>query len=69
MLTMHSFIPGDTRPIDALLNCILDIKMWTADNSLQFNQEKTEILVIDPEAHREELYSKLKSLSVSPPTR
>lgn len=41
--------PGDLRPINALYNCILDIKSWMAGNYLQLNQDKTEILVIGPE--------------------
>ena len=37
--------PDDTGPIDSLLNCILDIKSWMAENFLQLNQDKTEVLI------------------------
>uniref|UniRef100_A0A3Q1FPB8 Reverse transcriptase domain-containing protein n=1 Tax=Acanthochromis polyacanthus TaxID=80966 RepID=A0A3Q1FPB8_9TELE len=33
--------PDDTRPVDTLLNCISDIKLWMAGNFLQLNQDKT----------------------------
>ena len=55
--------PDDIGPIDALLNCILDIKSWMASSFLQLNQDKTEVLVISPEAHREKLNLKLKALA------
>lgn len=45
--------PEGTRPIDALFNCILDIKSWMAENILQLNQDETEVLVVGPEAKRE----------------
>lgn len=51
--------PDDTGPIDALFNCILYIKSWMAENFLQLNQDKTEVLVIGPEGLREELLPKL----------
>uniref|UniRef100_A0A3P9M6K8 Reverse transcriptase domain-containing protein n=1 Tax=Oryzias latipes TaxID=8090 RepID=A0A3P9M6K8_ORYLA len=57
--------PDDTRPIEALFNCILDVKLWMANNFLQLNQEKTEILVIGPEAKREKQFLKLQELSLS----
>ncbi|XP_076601118.1 uncharacterized protein LOC143329205 [Chaetodon auriga] len=52
--------PDDTGPIDALFNCILDIKSWMAVNFLQLNQDKTEVLVIGPEGKREKLLPKLQ---------
>ena len=48
--------PDDTGPLDALFNCILDIKSWMAANFLQLNQDKTEVLVIGPEGQREKLF-------------
>uniref|UniRef100_A0A3P9K8W2 Reverse transcriptase domain-containing protein n=1 Tax=Oryzias latipes TaxID=8090 RepID=A0A3P9K8W2_ORYLA len=45
--------PDDTGPLDSLLNCILDIKMWLGENFLQLNQDKTEVLVIGSEAERD----------------
>jgi len=50
--------PEDTQPMDALFNCILDIKFWMAENFLQLNQDKTEVLVIGPEAKREKHFVK-----------
>ena len=52
--------PDDTGPIDTLLNCIIDIKSWMAENFLQLNQDKTEVLVIGPEGKREKLLPKLQ---------
>ena len=54
--------PDDTGPIDALFNCIIDIKSWMAVNFLQLNQDKTEVLVIGPEDQREKLLLKLQDL-------
>lgn len=42
--------PGETHSVDDLFNCILEIKTWMAENLLQLNQDKTEVLVICPEA-------------------
>ncbi|KAK7885918.1 hypothetical protein WMY93_025539 [Mugilogobius chulae] len=61
-----SMSPDDTRSMDALFNCILDIKSWMAENFLQLNQDKTEVLVIGPEAQREKLLSKLQTQSFNP---
>uniref|UniRef100_A0A671UM61 Reverse transcriptase domain-containing protein n=1 Tax=Sparus aurata TaxID=8175 RepID=A0A671UM61_SPAAU len=52
--------PDETDQIDALLNCIVDIKSWMAVNFLQLNQDKTEVLVIGPEGQREKLFPKLQ---------
>jgi len=57
--------PDDTGPIDALFNCILDIKSWMAENFLQLNQDKTEVLVIGPEGQREKLLPKLQDFKPS----
>ena len=45
---------------------ILDIKSWMAENFLQLNQDKTEVLIIGPEAQREKLLSKLQAFSLCP---
>jgi len=55
--------PDDSGPIDALFNCILDIKLWMAENFLQLNQDKTELLVIRSEAQRDKLSVKLQALA------
>lgn len=63
--TLHNYAddtqlsPGDTRPIDVLYKCILEIKVWMAGNFLKLNQDKTKVLVISPEAKRENNLSKL----------
>jgi len=69
----HSYVNGtqlyiamsseDTRKIDALFNCILDIKSWMEENFLQLNQDKTEVLVTSPEAKTEK--HKLQALSLN----
>ena len=57
--------PDDMEPIDCLLNCILDIKSWMAENFLQLNQDKTEVLIIGPEGKREKLLPKLNAFKHS----
>ena len=37
-----------------------------AENFLQLNQDKTEVLIIDPKAQREKLLLKLQTLSLNP---
>lgn len=44
--------PEDPRPVDILLNCILDIM---AEIFLQFSQDKTEVLITGPKAKQEKL--------------
>uniref|UniRef100_A0A3P8P5K8 Reverse transcriptase domain-containing protein n=1 Tax=Astatotilapia calliptera TaxID=8154 RepID=A0A3P8P5K8_ASTCA len=61
-----SVSPDDTRQMDALFNCILDIRSWMAENFLQLNQDKTEVLIVGPEAQREKLLSKLEAFSLCP---
>lgn len=53
--------PEDPRPADILLNCILDMTSWIAENFLQLNQHKT-VIIIGPEAKRETLLPKPKTL-------
>uniref|UniRef100_A0A671TXF6 Reverse transcriptase domain-containing protein n=1 Tax=Sparus aurata TaxID=8175 RepID=A0A671TXF6_SPAAU len=57
--------PDDMGPIDSLLNCILDIESWMAENFLQLNQDKTEVLIIGPEGKREKLLPKLNAFKHS----
>ena len=58
--------PDDPGPIDALMSCISDIKSWMAENFLQLNRDKTEVILIGPEALRENYLPKLHSLSFTP---
>lgn len=37
--------PDDLEPIVTLFICIPDLKSWMAENFLQLNQDKTEVLV------------------------
>lgn len=53
-------------PIDTLYNFILDIGLFMAANFLQFSQDKTEVLVIDPEALRKKLNFKLTAVALKP---
>lgn len=55
--------PDDTGSIGALYNFISDIKPWMAANFLQFNQDKTEFLVIGSEGQRETLQQKLQDFN------
>uniref|UniRef100_A0A8C7XUV8 Reverse transcriptase domain-containing protein n=1 Tax=Oryzias sinensis TaxID=183150 RepID=A0A8C7XUV8_9TELE len=57
--------PDDTGPLDGLLNCILDIKMWMGENFLQLYQDKTEVLVIGSEAERDRVQSYLSTHSMT----
>ncbi len=38
-----SLRPGETHQIEKLMECIVDIKNWMTNNSLQLNSEKTEL--------------------------
>lgn len=58
--------PDDSEPIDVLFSCILDIKLWMADNFLQLNQDKTDVLDIGTEAKRDKLNVKLQALALHP---
>lgn len=58
--------PDDIGPVNALFNCILDIRAWMTENFLQLYQDKTEVLVIGPDAHTEKLSIKLKELGLNP---
>lgn len=56
--------PDNTWPIDALLTVFSISKPeWMAENFLQLNQDKTEVLVIGPDAMREKHLSELQALS------
>uniref|UniRef100_A0A8C8DHB1 Reverse transcriptase domain-containing protein n=1 Tax=Oryzias sinensis TaxID=183150 RepID=A0A8C8DHB1_9TELE len=57
--------PDDLEPVNTLLNCILDIKLWMAENFLQLNQDKTEVLIIGPEDKREMIIPKLRNFKSS----
>jgi len=35
-----------SRPLDAMENCITDVRSWMINNKLKLNDDKTEFLVI-----------------------
>lgn len=41
-------IKQNSDGLDALLDCLKDIKAWLVLNFLNFNDNKTEIIVLDP---------------------
>lgn len=49
-----------------LFNCMLDFNFWMAENILQPNQDKTEVLAIGPEAQREKLHCKREAVRPKP---
>lgn len=53
-------------PISDLIQCISDIKYWMATNFLQLNEDKTEILLVGPNALRQHILPFLTPLSVKP---
>uniref|UniRef100_A0A672YFS9 Insulin-like growth factor binding protein 2b n=1 Tax=Sphaeramia orbicularis TaxID=375764 RepID=A0A672YFS9_9TELE len=55
---------GTEGPINTLFNCILDFKSWMAENFLQLNQDKTEVLTVGPEAQRDRLEAELQTHSL-----
>ena len=57
--------PDDLEPVDVLLNCILNIRSWMAENFLQLNQDKTEVLIFGPENKREMILPKLQNFKSS----
>lgn len=46
--------------------CILDIKTWMAEKFLQLNQDRSQVLVIGPEAQRDKVLPKLQTMSMFP---
>ncbi len=71
-----SFNHNDFKQINTLINCILDLKCWMAQNFLQLNTDKTEVIIIGPDTvsacttkHLGSLYQNLvpncKNLGVS----
>lgn len=56
--------PGGTSPIDALYNCISEIKVWMTENVLKFNQDKNKVTRL--EAKRGNFLSILQAMSLRP---
>ena len=56
--------PDDLEPVNILLKCISDIKTLMAENFLQLNQDKTEVLSIGHEDRRKIILPKLQTLNL-----
>uniref|UniRef100_A0A3P9IWS2 Reverse transcriptase domain-containing protein n=1 Tax=Oryzias latipes TaxID=8090 RepID=A0A3P9IWS2_ORYLA len=57
--------PDDMGPIDDLLSCVLDIETWMGETFLKLNQDKTDILIVGPEAERERVQSYLSTFNLN----
>lgn len=44
-----SFKPTELQRLNSLVHCLMEIKQWLSDNTLQLNVDKTETLVIAPD--------------------
>ena len=44
-----SFKPTELQRLSSLVQCLVEIKHWLSDNTLQLNEDKTETLVIAPD--------------------
>ena len=44
-----SFKPNELHKLDSLVHCLVEVKEWLSDNTLQLNMDKTETLVIAPD--------------------
>uniref|UniRef100_A0A8C6U6R4 Reverse transcriptase domain-containing protein n=1 Tax=Neogobius melanostomus TaxID=47308 RepID=A0A8C6U6R4_9GOBI len=44
-----SFEPSEIQKLNSLLHCLVEIKQWLSENSLQLNTDKTETLIIAPD--------------------
>ena len=60
-----SVSPDDLNSINTLVNCISDINNWMAENFLQLNKDKTEILVIGNKELRETVSTHLQSVTIN----
>uniref|UniRef100_A0A669BKN7 Reverse transcriptase domain-containing protein n=1 Tax=Oreochromis niloticus TaxID=8128 RepID=A0A669BKN7_ORENI len=58
-----SFKPEDVSKLQILNVCLETIKGWMADNFLQLNEEKTEVLVCAPDRHVPNIMNALGPLS------
>uniref|UniRef100_A0A3B3HB31 Reverse transcriptase domain-containing protein n=1 Tax=Oryzias latipes TaxID=8090 RepID=A0A3B3HB31_ORYLA len=58
-----SFKPGDLGLLNNLNSCIADIKTWMAQNFLQLNMDKTDVIIFGSVEARHGVASKLESLS------
>ena len=64
---LYISVPADDHsPVNELIKCITDIKQWMAENFLQLNENKTEILLVGPKPLRHHIHSLLIPLSIEP---
>ena len=49
--------------METLIKCIKDINTWMNQNFLQLNSDKTEVIIIDVKAKRQEIAAHLSSFS------
>ena len=57
--------PGTTGNVNSLLSCLSDIKSWMAQNFLQLNETKTEIIIFGPPNTTPTFQSELNTLSAN----
>ena len=58
-----SFNPEETNKVSVLLKCLSSIKDWMANNFLQLNEDKTEVLIVAPDTTASKVVQLLGSLS------
>ncbi|KAJ0016334.1 hypothetical protein NQD34_014623 [Periophthalmus magnuspinnatus] len=61
-----SLAAGEYGPVDSLCHCIQQISVWMQNNFLELNSDRTEVIIFDPQKHRESVSSHLQSLSLKP---
>ncbi len=58
------YVPLKSRhSLQPLMDCLKDIKIWMANNFLQLNNEKTEVIIFGPSKIRNSIVSNLDSLT------
>ncbi len=60
-----SLKPHELNNLTIMYSCLASVKDWMAANFLQFNSSKTEVLIIGPEHHKQQIKSSLGSLTDS----
>jgi len=55
--------PDDDFSLDNLFTCLKEVKTWMTNNSLQLNENKTEVLLLGPAANNNSTKTQLGPLS------
>jgi len=55
--------PDDDFSLDNLFTCLKEVKTWMTNNSLQLNENKTEVLLLGPAANNNSMKTQLGPLS------